>query len=81
MATYKFSFVIRPPVGIAITKYIEFVERETCIAISFDSSDGECSHLLEPEANARFVMAIGGSAGTNVIKPGHTHSGNVGNVP
>ena len=67
MATYKFSFVIKPPVGIAITKHIEFVERETSIAISCDSSDGECSHLLEPEDNDRFVMAIGGSAGATVL--------------
>lgn len=67
MATYKFSFVIKPPMGISITKHIEFVERETCIAISCDSSDGECTHLLEPEDNASFVMALGGSAGATVL--------------
>lgn len=67
MATYKFSFLIKPPVGIAITKHIEFVERETCIAISCDSSDGECTHLLEPDDNHRFVKALGATAGTTVL--------------
>ena len=67
MATYKFSFVIKPPVGIATTKHIEFVERETCIAITCDSSDSECTHLLEPEDNARFVKALGAKADTSVL--------------
>jgi hypothetical protein len=67
MDTYKFSFVIKPPVGIAITKHIEFAERETCIAISCDSSDGECTHLLEPQDNAKFVKSLGVVDGVSVI--------------
>jgi hypothetical protein len=67
MDTYKFSFVIKPPVGIAITKHIEFAERETCIAISCDSSDGECTHLLEPGDNAKFVKSLGVVDGVGVI--------------
>jgi hypothetical protein len=68
MDTYKFSFVIKPPIGIAITKHIEFAERETCIAISCDSSDGECTHLLEPEDNAKFVKSLGVVDGVSVIE-------------
>jgi hypothetical protein len=68
MDTYKFSFVIKPPVGIAITKHIEFAERETCIAISCDSADGECTHLLEPEDNAKFVKSLGVVDGISVIE-------------
>jgi hypothetical protein len=68
MNTYKFSFVIKPPVGIAITKHIEFAERETCIAISCDSSDGECTHLLEPEDNAKFVRSLGVVDGVGIIE-------------
>jgi hypothetical protein len=68
MDTYKFSFVIKPPVGIAITKHIEFAERETCIAISCDSSDGECTHLLEPEDNAKFIKSLGVVDGLSVIE-------------
>jgi hypothetical protein len=68
MDTYKFSFVIKPPVGIAITKHIEFAERETCIAISCDSSDGECTHLLEPEDNAKFIKSLGVVDGVSVIE-------------
>ena len=67
MASYKFSYVIKPAVGIAFTKHIEFVERETCIAISCDSSDGECTHILEPEANASFVRSLGIAEGIGVL--------------
>jgi hypothetical protein len=67
MDAYKFSFVIKPAVGIAITKHIEFAERETCIAISCDSSDGECTHLLEPQDNAKFVKSLGVVDGVSVI--------------
>ena len=67
MASYKFTYVIKPAAGIAFTKHIEFVERETCIAISCDSSDGECTHLLEPEDNGRFVQALGSDPRTTVL--------------
>ena len=67
MGSYKFSYVIKPAVGIAFTKHIEFVERETCIAISCDSSDGECTHLLEPSDNASFVKALGADPKTTVL--------------
>ena len=67
MASYKFSYVIKPAVGIAFTKHIEFVERETCIAISCDSPDGECAHLLEPSDNASFVKALGADPKTSVL--------------
>jgi hypothetical protein len=67
MASYKFSYVIKPAVGIAFTKHIEFVERETCIAISCDSSDGECTHLLEPSDNIAFVKALGADPKTSVL--------------
>jgi hypothetical protein len=67
MASYKFSYVIKPAVGISFTKHIEFVERETCIAISCDSPDGECTHLLEPSENASFVKALGADPKTAVL--------------
>jgi hypothetical protein len=67
MASYKFSYVIKPSVGIAYTKHIVFAERETCIAISCDSSDGECTHLLEPSDNTSFVKALGADSKTSVL--------------
>jgi hypothetical protein len=67
MASYKFSFVIKPAVGIAFAKNIEFVERETCIAISCDSADGECTHLLEPEDFAGFSVALIGDPKFKVL--------------
>jgi hypothetical protein len=67
MASYKFSFVIKPAVGIAFTKNIEFTERETCIAISCDSADGECTHLLEPEDFAGFSVALIGDPKFKVL--------------
>jgi hypothetical protein len=66
MASFKFSYVAKPAVGIAFTKHIEFVERETCIAISCDSYDAECTHLLEPEDFAQFVRSLGSAPDAEV---------------
>ena len=59
MESFKFSYIIKPASGIAFTKHIEFVERETCIAISCDSYDADCTHLLEPEDFAKFLGSLG----------------------
>ena len=67
MASFKFSYVIKPAVGIAFTNHIEFVERETCIAISCDSYDAECTHLLEPEDFDKFVNSLGSGPGAVVL--------------
>ena len=50
-----------------MTKHIEFAERETCIAISCDSSDGECIHLLEPSKALEFVKTLGFTVDTDLF--------------
>jgi hypothetical protein len=67
MASYKFSYVVKPATGIAFTRHIEFIERGTCIAINCFSPDGECTHLLEPEDFAGFSIALIGDPKFKVL--------------
>jgi hypothetical protein len=67
MASFKFSFVVKPATGIAFTKHIELAQRDTCIAIICQSPDGECTHLLEPADYASFAKALVGESKLNVF--------------
>lgn len=68
MATFHFSFCVRPDDKSYFYQQVEFEDVEDGVQISCDEPDSECVHLLSPNKYGEFLEAIGQPAGMDVIE-------------